>query len=59
MLRSVLASRAIVQEGEWTMTKTQWGPRGTARPGAGQRRYVVINQEIDALRTRDLRLFKA
>jgi hypothetical protein len=59
MLRSVLAFRAVEQEGEWIMTKTKWGPRVTARPGAGQRRYVVVNQEIDALQTRDLRLFKA
>ena len=58
MLRSVLASRAIGQEGEWTMTKAKWVPTSTARPGAGQRRYVVVDQEIDALQTRNLRLFK-
>ena len=59
MLRSVLASRAVEQEGVWIMSKTEWGPRGTAHPGAGQREYVVVNQEIDALQTRNLRLFKA
>lgn len=58
MLRSVLASRAVEQEGVWIMSKTGWGPRRTARLGAGQRRYVVVNQERDALRTRNLRLFK-
>jgi hypothetical protein len=58
MLRSVLASRAIVQEGEWAMNEAKRGPTSTARPRAGQRRYVVVNQEIDALRTRNLRLFK-
>ena len=59
MLRSVLASRAVVQKGEWSMTKAKRGPASTARPGAGQRRYVVVDQEIDALQTRNLRLFKA
>jgi hypothetical protein len=59
MLRSALASRAIVQEGEWAMSEANREPPSTARPGAGQRRYVVVNQEIDALRTRNLRLFKA
>jgi hypothetical protein len=58
MLRSVLASRAVEQEGERAMIETKRGPTSTARPGAGQRRYVVVNQEIDALRTRNLRLFK-
>jgi hypothetical protein len=58
MLRSVLASRAVEQKGEWIMSKTKRGPTVTARPGAEQRRYVVVNQEIDALRTRNLRLFK-
>jgi hypothetical protein len=58
MLRSVEASRAVEQEGEWIITKAKRGPTATARPGAEQRRYVVVNQEIDALRTRNLRLFK-
>jgi hypothetical protein len=58
MLRSVLASRAVEPEGEWIMSKAKQGPTATARPGAGQRRCVVVNQEIDALRTRNLRLFK-
>lgn len=58
MLRSVLASRAVEQEGVWSMSKTEWGPTSTARLGAGQRKYVVVNQEIDALQTRNLRLFK-
>ena len=40
------------------MTKAKRGPASTARPGAGRRRCVVVNQEIVALRTRDLRLFK-
>ena len=57
MLRSLLASRAVVQEGGWIMTKAKWGPRVTARLGVGQRSYVVLNQEPDALRTRNLRLF--
>jgi hypothetical protein len=59
MLRSALASRAIVQEGEWIMNQRKQGLTSTARPGAGRRRCVVVNQEIDALRTRNLRLFKA
>ena len=58
MLRSVLASRAVVQEGEWSMTKAKLGPRVAARRGAGQGRYVVVNRESDALQTQDLRLFK-
>ena len=58
MLRSVLASRAVEQEGDWIMSKAKRGRTTTARPGAGQRRYVVVNQEIDVLRTRNLRLFK-
>jgi len=49
MLRSLLASRAVEQEGVWIMSKTERGPRGTAHLGAGQRRYVIVNQEIDAL----------
>ena len=59
MLRSVLASRAVVQEGEWIMIQAKLGPTITAHPEAGQRRYVVVNQETEALRTRNLRLFKA
>lgn len=58
MLRSMLAPRAVVQEGEWIMSKAKRGLTSTARPGAGRRRYVIVNQEIDALRTRNLRLFK-
>jgi hypothetical protein len=58
MLRSVLASRAVEQEGAWIMSKGKRGATATVRPGAGQGRYVVVNQEIDALRTRNLRLFK-
>jgi hypothetical protein len=58
MLRSLLASRAVVQEGEWFMSKAKRGPISTARPGAGRRRYVIVNQETDTLRTRNLRLFK-
>ena len=50
--------RAIVQEGEWIINQRKRGPTSTARPGAGRRRCVVVNQEIVALRTRDLRLFK-
>jgi hypothetical protein len=59
MLRSVLASRADEQEGEWIMTEAKRRVTSTARPGAGQRKCVVVNQEIDALRTRNHRLFKA
>jgi len=59
MLRSVLASRAVEQEGEWAMREAKRGATSTARPGAGQRRYVGVNQERDALRTRNHRLFKA
>src|SRR5215471_14660910 len=59
MLRSVLASGAVAQQGEWAMSEAKRGATSTARPGAGQRRCVVVNQEIDALRTRNLRLFKA
>jgi hypothetical protein len=51
MLRSVLASRAVVQEGEWIMTKAKLEPAPTACPGAEQRRYVVVDHEADALRT--------
>jgi hypothetical protein len=50
MLRSAMASRAVVQEGEWIMTKAKLGPVPTARPGAEQRRYVVVNYEADAWR---------
>jgi hypothetical protein len=49
MLRSVLASRAVVQEGEWIKTKAKLGPAATAHLGAGQRRYVVVNQETDTV----------
>ena len=58
MLRTVLASRAVVQEGEWLMSKAKRGPISTARPGAGRRRYVSVNQETDTLWTWNLRLFK-
>lgn len=58
MLRSVLAPRAVEQEGEWTMTKVKMGTNSNCPSGAGQRRYVVVNQERDALQTRNLRLFK-
>jgi hypothetical protein len=58
MLRSALASRACEQEGERIMSKAKWGATATARPRAEQRRYVVANREIDALRARNLRLFK-
>ena len=40
------------------MSKAKRGPTAAARPGAEQRRYVVVNQEIDALPTWNLRLFK-
>jgi hypothetical protein len=58
MLRSVLASRAVEQEGEWTMAKAKRGRTVPARRGAGQRKYVIVNQEIGALRTWNLRLFE-
>jgi hypothetical protein len=49
MLRSALASRAVEQEGKWSMSKTEWDPRRAACLGAERRRYVVVNQEIDAM----------
>src|SRR5262249_44172917 len=58
MLRSALAFSAVEQRGEGSMPKANRGPTSTARLGAGQRRYVVVNQEIDVLQTRNLRLFK-
>ncbi len=58
MLRSALASRAVEQEGERIMSKEKLGPGPTAGSGAGRRRYVVVNQKTNALRTRNLRLFK-
>ena len=51
MLRSVLAIRAVEQEGEGAMSKAKRGSTPTAHPGAGQRRYVVIDHESDALQT--------
>lgn len=51
MLRSVLASKAVEQEGEWLMSEAKRGPVATARPGAGQRRYVVVSHKADALQT--------
>lgn len=58
MLRSVSACRAVEQKEGWSMSKAKWEPTSTACLGAGQGRYVVVNQEIDAVQTRDLRLFK-